>query len=421
MKTAIFYLRVSTDEQASRGYSLRGQQEMLANYCKLNNITVNKIFTEDHSAKTFKRPEWTKLIIYLRKQKTDLLLFTKWDRFSRNTCDAYQMLANLKNIGTNPQAIEQPLDLNIPENKLMLALYLAVPEIENDRRGLNTKMGIRRAKKEGNWSGKAPVGYKNKTQEDGRKYIAPEEPSASAMKWAFNELSLSISPMAEVYRKAVRLGLNCSINNFHVMIRNPVYCGKIRFRASEDGDILIIKGLHEPLITEKLFNKVQYVLSKGIKPKTPAVATPEELVLRGFLKCPNCHRMLTGSASKGRKTHVVYYHCKSPCKVRFNAKQVNEHFMEELRLFTITTKEKPAFLQSLLETYTKIKKEIIVKRKRFNIELDKLDDKIITAREMVVTGDIKPSDLKAIRITYEKKVQAINLKIRDQDQNLWTR
>jgi site-specific DNA recombinase len=149
MKTAILYVRVSIEEQASRGYSLRSQQEVLTNYCNLNGIIITKVFTEDYSAKSFKRREWIKLISYLRRQKPCLLLFTRWDRFSRNTGDAYQMIANLKNIGTNPHAVEQPLDLNIPENKLMLALYLAAPEIENDRRGLNTKMGMRRAKKEG--------------------------------------------------------------------------------------------------------------------------------------------------------------------------------------------------------------------------------------------------------------------------------
>jgi len=57
MKTAILYLRVSTDEQALRGYSLRAQQEMLTNYCKLHGISILKIFTEDHSAKSFKRPD----------------------------------------------------------------------------------------------------------------------------------------------------------------------------------------------------------------------------------------------------------------------------------------------------------------------------------------------------------------------------
>ncbi|SDK56593.1 Resolvase, N terminal domain [Pedobacter sp. ok626] len=72
--------------------------------------------------------------------------FTKWDRFSRNAGDAYQMINLLQKNGINPQAIEQPLDMAIPENKLMLAIYLASPEVENDRRALNVFYGMRKAK-----------------------------------------------------------------------------------------------------------------------------------------------------------------------------------------------------------------------------------------------------------------------------------
>jgi len=44
----------------------------------------------------------------------------------------------LRKLAIEPQAIEQPLDLSIPENKMMLAFYLAAPEVENDRTALNT-------------------------------------------------------------------------------------------------------------------------------------------------------------------------------------------------------------------------------------------------------------------------------------------
>jgi site-specific DNA recombinase len=93
----------------------------------------------------------------------DLVLFTKWDRFSRNAGDAYAMINTLNRIGVEPQAIEQPLNLEIPENKMMLAFYLAAPEVENDRRALNIIGGMRRARKEGRWMGTAPLGYKNKS------------------------------------------------------------------------------------------------------------------------------------------------------------------------------------------------------------------------------------------------------------------
>jgi len=122
---------VSTDEQAERGHSLAYQEEKLMKYCELKNIEVVKLFKDDHSAKTFDRPEFAKLLEYIKKNKkeADLLLFIKWDRFSRNTGDAYYMINVLNRLGIEPQAIEQPLDLNVPENKIMLAFYLAAPEV----------------------------------------------------------------------------------------------------------------------------------------------------------------------------------------------------------------------------------------------------------------------------------------------------
>lgn len=84
------------------------------------------------------RPEWNKLLLALRRtrNRTSLILFTKWDRFSRNAGDAYQMINILRKLGAEPQAIEQPLDLSIPENKIMLAFYLASPEVGKRPKGI---------------------------------------------------------------------------------------------------------------------------------------------------------------------------------------------------------------------------------------------------------------------------------------------
>ncbi|MBK6399576.1 MAG: recombinase family protein [Bacteroidetes bacterium] len=47
------------------------------------------------------------------KGKIDLLLFTSWDRFSRNIAEAYEMIGILKKLGIQPYAIEQPLDMTV--------------------------------------------------------------------------------------------------------------------------------------------------------------------------------------------------------------------------------------------------------------------------------------------------------------------
>jgi len=60
MKSAYLYVRVSTDEQMRKGYSLPEQEYRLLKYCIQNQIVVKEIFREDFSAKDFNRPEWKK-------------------------------------------------------------------------------------------------------------------------------------------------------------------------------------------------------------------------------------------------------------------------------------------------------------------------------------------------------------------------
>ena len=253
MKIADLYIRVSTDEQADKGYSQRDQEERLKRFCSINKITIGQVIYEDHSAKTFKRPKWIELLNSLKKKssKTNLLLFTKWDRFSRNAGDAYQMISILTNLGVEPQAVEQPLDLSIPENKMMLAIYLAAPEVENDRRALNTFYGMRRAKKEGRVMGTAPFGYVNKCKEDGSKYIALQEPQATNLKWAFNEIAKGLYSANQIRLKMNSLSSKkISSSSFHVAIRNPVYFFKLLIKKYKDEDSYFVQGQHEPLIDE---------------------------------------------------------------------------------------------------------------------------------------------------------------------------
>jgi site-specific DNA recombinase len=110
MKIADLYLRVGTGMVADRANSLQGQEEVLRQYCHIHNIKVRKVIFDVCSASTFNRPEWKKAFMEWRKNKgqVDLLLFTTWDRFSRNAGDALQMITALRSFGIEPQAVQQP-------------------------------------------------------------------------------------------------------------------------------------------------------------------------------------------------------------------------------------------------------------------------------------------------------------------------
>ncbi len=123
------------------------------------------------------------------------------------------------------------------------------------------------------------------------------------------------------------------------LVRNPVYIGKIFVPAYKDEAAIIVQGRHEPLISERLFYEVQDVLDGKKKVRLPAQRNKlEEISLRGFLLCPRCNRVLTGSGSRGNGGMYFYYHCTGGCKERVKAPIVNEAFEKLLR--KVSTNEK---------------------------------------------------------------------------------
>ena len=268
MKKAIIYIRVSTDEQADKGYSMRHQEEYLRKYCEMNSIQMLEVVKEDYSAKTFIRPAFNSLLMRLknRKIKADYLIFTKWDRFSRNAPDAYAMISTLNKIGIEPQAIEQPLDLCIPENKIMLAFYLSAPEVENDRRALNTLVGMRRARKEGRWISSAPKGYDNKMDDNGKKIIVPNQ-YAPILRWAFETLATGQFGVEEVRQKCAEKGFEFKKSQFYEWFKNHY----LKIFAIE---IFLTLGI-ALLVSFNVKNEEKYVSENTIKYITEKNVIPD--------------------------------------------------------------------------------------------------------------------------------------------------
>ncbi len=376
---------------------------------------------EDHSAKTFNRPEWKKYLLELKRYKgqADLVLFLKWDRFSRNAGDAYQMINILRKLGVEPQAIEQPLDLSIPENKMMLAFYLAAPEVENDRRALNVIHGMRQARKEGRYMGLAPIGYKNKTDELGKKYIAPEEPQASIIRWAFEQIAEGVYNTEQVFKMAKEKGFKGTKSLFWFVIRNPVYCGKIFIAKYKDEEAKFVKGLHEPIISEALYYQVQDVLDGRKRvPYRLKILTCPELPLRGFLICPKCGKLLTGSKSKGLTKYYTYYHCTGGCTCRFRADNANSLFVYELKKYMPRPEMLDLYKITLSEAWYDQTNHLQNDQKQLQIQIKELEGKLSYIRDLLSSKEIEPADFREMKTEYSSKLEKLEAKlsIYDQDQ-----
>ncbi len=288
MQTAYLYIRVSTDEQAKKGFSIGNQQDVLDYYCLTNNLNILQCFREDYSAKDFHRPGWSQLFAQCTTHKKDrpsYILFTQWSRFSRNITEAYIMIKRLHSLGIIPQAVEQTLDMNVPENKMVLANYIAAAEVENERRSLNVKVNMYKAKLEGRWGSGAPIGYRNVVSVSGQKYIAIYEPEAALLINAFEQVCEGIFSIPQIYNIGIAKGLKCSLNNFRNILRNPLYCGRIIVNPDNNLIPVIVEGQHEKLISPVLFDKAQQVFNlKNRKRKQKSKEQLNELFpFRGLL------------------------------------------------------------------------------------------------------------------------------------------
>ncbi|SDL72218.1 Recombinase [Pedobacter sp. ok626] len=409
MQTATLYIRVSTDEQAQKGYSQQSQRERLEKFCFANKIQIIQIVYEDHSAKTFNRPEWSKLFLGLNRSRTnrpDFILFSRWDRFSRNAADAYSMIERLKKMNIETKAIDQPLNLAIPENKIMLAIYLATSEVENDRRSLNVRQGMRKAKQEGRYMCHAPIGYINITLIDGKKCIIPKEPEATFIKNIFIELAKGYHSTRFIYNEAIENGFKCSLNNFWLMIRNPIYYGKIIVPAYEQENRYLVNGLHEKIISEDVFEQVQKVLNNNAKPQLRTTIN-NQLPLRGLLTCPLCFKNLTGSASKGRNAHYHYYHCMNGCKFRIRADFIDKLALKELTQLIPGEFYLSLFRVVLKRVYNKHFGEASNTQSQIFKSIERTFERLNKAKELLLSGEIDNDDYLAIKTDCEYKINSI--------------
>ncbi len=399
MKKAILYIRVSTDEQAETGFSLRHQEEQLKIYCVNKEIEAVKIFTEDYSAKTFNRPEYKKLFDFAERNKNDIdyLLFVKWDRFSRNIAESYVEIGKLQRLNIKPLAIEQPINTDVPEELLMLTIYLASPEVENKRRSLNVKVGMRRSRKEGRYLGATPRGYTSVKDEHGKPLLVPNK-DAKHIKRAFELIGSGNHSQREVINILKEDGCTITRTRMSSILKNPLYKGFLKVPAYKDEPEQIIKGIHEPIISEILFEQVQQTIS-GRRPKKVAYKTRslDKFPLRGIIECEKCGNKLTASSSKGNGGFYEYYHCTNGCSKRFSVKVLDKELENILKGLKLKPEIKELYIKMLEKELAGDKRKSVEEKKRLTTIISNLNQKLEKIQNLLIEGTLDSDDYKEMK------------------------
>ena len=298
------YERVSTEEQALRGFSIETQIDNLAEYCRRNEMKVVDHYMDagvSGGKAAFKRPEMARLLADVEAGKIDMILFTKLDRWFRNVKEYFKVQEILDKYKVEWKAIHEDYDTTTANGRMAITIFLAIAQNEREKTAERIKVVFehKRKNKEVAFGGKnAPWGYTKERDEKGvmRLVKDPETQEACQTFWDMMRKDGNMNKAARYINETY--GFKRTGRTWADTVRNPFYCGE--YKGVED--------YCEPYICKEEWLRI--VESRPIR------VTKENRVylFTGMMRCPECGLTLCGTYDnkecKGVKKEYRNYRCR---------------------------------------------------------------------------------------------------------------
>ena len=357
------YTRVSTAMQID-GYSLDAQKARMKAFAEYNGYEIAGEYEDaGKSGKSIEgRAEFARMMEDIKSGKdgVSFVLVFKLSRFGRNAADVLSTLQTMQDYGVNLICVEDGIDSSKDAGKLMISVLSAVAEIERENIRVQTMEGRIQKAREGKWNGGfAPYGYQ---LTDGKLQINEEEAEAIRVIYEqYTATDMGANGIAKylenhgIHKIQRQNGKNplFDAHLIRLILKNPVYCGKIaygrrktekvhgtrnEYRLVEQDHYILVDGLHEPIVSEKVWQAAQVKLIAQAKKYEYVNRGRDERthLLSGIVKCPVCGAGMYGNKSIKRKKDgtkykdFYYYGCKHRTMTRGHKCDYKRQIREEL-------------------------------------------------------------------------------------------
>ena len=156
---AIFYLRVSTEQQATEGVSLEAQQAKLTAWATLNDATVLGVYSDAGLSGTKDdRPGLLNAMEAATKAKATLVVYSL-SRLSRSTAATLRLADELNRAGAELVSLSEKIDTTTAAGKMVFRMLSVLNEFERDLVSERTTTALRHKKSQGQRVGEIPFGY----------------------------------------------------------------------------------------------------------------------------------------------------------------------------------------------------------------------------------------------------------------------
>lgn len=440
-KRIAIYCRVSTVEQAEEGYSIAEQERRLTEWCRKMDYIVTKCYSDRGiSGKAINnRPQLKELLKDAEEKKFDMVLVWKINRISRKLTHVLEIAETLERNNITFKSYSEPFETDTPAGKMQFQMMALVGEFERGTIAQNVKLGMCAKAKSGNWCGGQVLGYdlvpleKQQGVKRTKTVLTINEKEAEAVRLIFNEYAngrgyKAITSYLNKLGYKTKKGNNFSVGSIRDILTNPVYIGKIRYnvrqnwsekrRRNINPNPIITDGIHEAIIDEKIWDKVQAILES--KKGKPSRIYDGEYPLTGILRCPKCGAGMvimrtTNTLKDGTKKKIAYYACgnwknKGIAICNSNSIRVdkaNEYVFSKLSELLSNDKMVKTIVNNVNKE--RIRKVNPAKKDLFKIdnELEKLDKKRAKLFEAYEDEIITKEEFKVRKEELMKRVKAL--------------
>lgn len=395
------YIRVSTDRQAKEGDSLEEQESELRKFCDYRNYQIHKVFIErGKSGGNTNRPEYQKLIKDIDNQKINAVVVKKLDRLSRSLMDFEHLMTKLQEKEVEFISLRENFDTTTAMGKAMLRVALVFAQLEREQTAERIKDVFAWRAEQGLYNGGIrPFGYDSLSSE-----LVPHKQERKVVEFIFKSF-LDTKSTAVVAQKCLEMGLRnrdgkpMDKRKVHKILKRPIYKGFVKWNDN------LFKGIHQPLITETKWEKVQAIFNDR---ETISSRNKVKGLLKGFLICGKCHNSLSPNYTKKKSgTIYEYYRCASTFNSRSKTKCEGQYRplkdVHELVFATFSNYATEQQLKRIKQQLSKHNSEIEGDSQLVDAEIIKLKTQLEVTKQKkdqyldsLITGDFSQKERKHI-------------------------
>lgn len=282
MRAVAIYARVSSEHEAQL-YALDNQLQYYDDIMSKHPDwkLFDKYIDEGKTGTSIKkRANFLRMMDDAREGCFDLIITREVSRFARNTVDALKATRELKALGVEVWFVEDNIrTMNDIDGELRLTIMASLAQNESKKVSDRVKAGQAVSFKKGVPYGSGNILGYDKLPDHGPYVINEEQAKAVRLIFDLYLKGNGVSVIkSELEKRGYKTASGKTVWDSIIITRtlkNSFYCGIVTYRKSYVNDYLehttcinkgeveqvIVRGNHEPIVTEEEYNKVQEIMS----------------------------------------------------------------------------------------------------------------------------------------------------------------